>query len=60
MSLSALLFNEYRRKVLGLLLLHPDERYHLREISRLTGTQPGTLARELNKLAGAGLLLKER
>jgi predicted nucleotidyltransferase len=60
MSLSALLFNEYRRKVLGLLLLHPEARYHLREISRLTGTQPGTLTRELNKLAEAGLLLKER
>lgn len=60
MSLSTLLFNDYRRKVLGLLLLHPETRYHLREISRLTGTQPGTLTRELNKLAEAGLLLKER
>lgn len=60
MSLSTLLFNDYRRKVLGLLLLHPETRYHLREISRLTCTQPGTLTRELNKLAEAGLLLKER
>lgn len=56
--LSALLFTDYRRKVLDLLLLHPDEQYHLREIARLTGTQPGTLARELAKLVVAGVLLK--
>ncbi|MNO72091.1 hypothetical protein D3C76_630260 [compost metagenome] len=60
MSLATLLFSDYRRKVLGLLLLHPEARYHLREISRLTGTQPGTLTRELGKLADAGVLLKER
>lgn len=60
MSLGSLLFTDYRRKVLGLLLLHPDTRYHLREIARLTKTQPGTLARELNKLADAGVLLRER
>jgi predicted nucleotidyltransferase len=60
MSLASLLFTEYRRKVLGLLLLHPDQRYHLREIARLTETQPGTLARELSRLADAGVLLRER
>ncbi len=60
MSLATLLFSDYRRKVLGLLLLHPDERYHLREIARRTGTQPGTLARELNRLAEAGVLTCEQ
>ncbi|CAD5110272.1 nucleotidyltransferase domain-containing protein [Zestomonas carbonaria] len=60
MSLASLLFTDYRRKVLGLLLLHPESRYHLREIARLTGTQPGTLTRELSRLAEAGLLVKER
>lgn len=56
--LSSVLFTDYRRKVLDLLLLQPDAQYHLREIARLTGTQPGTLARELAKLVAAGVLLK--
>ena len=60
MSLTSLLFTDYRRLVLGLLLLHPDQRYHLREIARLTGTVPGTLTRELTKLADAGLLVKTK
>ncbi|MBX9753827.1 MAG: nucleotidyltransferase domain-containing protein [Pseudomonadaceae bacterium] len=58
MLLSSVLFTDYRRRVLDLLLLYPDEQYHLREIARLTGTQPGTLARELAKLVEAGILLK--
>ena len=56
MSLSSVLFTDYRRRVLGLLLLHPDQSYHLREIARLTGSAPGTLARELAKLTEAGVL----
>ncbi len=56
--LADLLFKEYRRRVLGLLLLHPDQAYHVREIARLTGTVAGTLHKELSKLAEAGLLLK--
>ena len=54
-----LLFKDYRRKVLALLLLHPEQKYHVREIARLTGTVAGTLHKELSKLAGAGLLYKE-
>lgn len=60
MSLAAVLFTDYRRRVLGLLLLHPDRRYHLREIARLTGTVPGTLTRELAKLAEAGVLERQK
>lgn len=56
MSLNAILFPEYRRRVLGLLLLHPDQRYYLREIARLTGTTAGTLTRELSKLVKAGVV----
>ena len=56
---AALLFGSYRRQVLALLLLHSDESFHLREIARLTGTQPGTLRRELSTLTDAGLLLRE-
>lgn len=55
-DLAALFFGAYRRQVLSLLLLHPDESFHLREIARLTNTQPGTLRRELAQLAGAGVV----
>jgi len=58
-KLEKLLFKGYRRRVLGLLLLHPDERYHVREIARMTGTVAGTLHKELARLAEAGVLLKE-
>lgn len=57
-QLAALLFKEYRRRVLGLLLLHPEETFHVREIARLTGTVAGTLHKELARLAEAGILIK--
>ncbi len=57
--LAELLFKDYRRRVLGLLLLHPDKKYHVREIARLTGTVAGTLHKELARLAEAGILRKE-
>ena len=60
MTLASVLFTEYRRRVLGLLLLHPAQHYYLREIARLTGTVPGTLKRELNKLVDAGVLTVEK
>lgn len=56
--LSSFLFSDYRRKVLGLLLLRPDLQFHQREIARLTGTISGTLSRELTKLVEAGVLEK--
>jgi predicted nucleotidyltransferase len=59
MSLANTLFSDYRRRVFGLLLLHPEQQHHLREIARLTRTVPGTLTRELSKLVDAGLLKKE-
>lgn len=58
-SITSFLFAEYRRRVLGLLLLHPEMRYHVREISRLTDTTAGTLHRELAKLAKAQVLIRE-
>lgn len=57
-TLSSTLFKEYRRKVLGLLLLQPTASFHVREIARLTGTVPGTLHRELRTLAEAGILTR--
>jgi DNA-binding transcriptional ArsR family regulator len=59
-DLGTLFFGAYRRQVLGLLLLHPGESFHLREIARDTNTQPGTLRRELMQLADAGVLSRER
>jgi len=58
-SLSSILFKDYRRRVLGLLLLHPEKSYHVREIARLTGTVAGTLHKELTRLAKAGVLQKQ-
>ena len=59
-SLASILFPGYRRRVLGLLLLHPEESLHGREIARQTGLPPGTLTRELKRLADVGLLNCER
>lgn len=58
--LSSLLFGNYRQRVLGLLLLHPEQTYHVREIARLTETNAGTLHKELARLAAAGLLIREQ
>ena len=59
-SPSLILFPGYRRRVLGMLLLHPEESLHGREIARRAGLPAGTLTRELKRLAGAGLLNCER
>lgn len=55
-NLGALLFGAYRRQVLALLLMHPEQSFHVREIARITGKPAGTLYRELGSLAEAGLL----
>lgn len=59
-DLGTLFFGAYRRQVLALLLLHPDESFHLRELARITNTQPGTLRRELTQLVEAGVLSREK
>ncbi|MBO3276442.1 nucleotidyltransferase domain-containing protein [Pseudomonas schmalbachii] len=60
MSVLDTLFGTQRQRVLSRLLLHPDERLHVRELARLTGTHAGSLHRELARLADAGLLLRAR
>lgn len=57
--LTDLLLGDYRKKLLSQLLLHPDTDYHVRELARLTGTSPGSLHKELARLATAGLLLRK-
>lgn len=56
----SVLFPGYRRRVLEMLLLHPEESLHGREIARRAGLPAGTLTRELKRLAEAGLLNCER
>jgi len=58
LPLASVLFKDYRRRVLGLMLLHPGESYHVREVARLTGTVAGTLHKELATLAEAGILAR--
>jgi predicted nucleotidyltransferase len=57
--LASLIFSEYRRRVLGLLLLHPEASYHVRELARLTDTSAGTLHKELTKLTEGGILRRQ-
>jgi predicted nucleotidyltransferase len=59
MDPASLLFGAYRRDALALLLLHPEESLHVREIARAIGKAPGTLLRELNALSAAGVLLRK-
>jgi predicted nucleotidyltransferase len=53
-----ILFGSYRRQILGLLLLRPDESFYVREVARLTGVPAGSLHRELKTLTDAGLLAR--
>ena len=55
-----LMFSAYRRELLGLLLLRPDEEFHVRELGRMTGLSPGSIHRELKAMAESGLLSQKR
>jgi predicted nucleotidyltransferase len=54
------LFSPYRRQVLAVLFLRPDEQFHVRELERITGVSAGSLHRELKAMAESGLLLREK
>jgi predicted nucleotidyltransferase len=58
--LGSLLFGEYRKRTLGLLLLNPEADFHVRELARLTGTSAGTLHKELAKLCAGGILQRKQ
>jgi len=57
-QLVEILFGAYRRRILGLLLLRPDESFYVREIARVTGVPAGSLHRELKVLTETGLLVR--
>jgi DNA-binding transcriptional ArsR family regulator len=49
-----------RQKVLALLLTHPGEEYHFREVVRQVGVKQGAVQRELATLTSVGILSKRR
>lgn len=53
------LFGRTRGSILGLLLLKPDEQFHLRQIARYCGTGLGAVQRELSALTKMGILHRE-
>lgn len=55
-GLGDVLFSKTQRQVLGLLLGNPERSYYAKEIVRFAGVGIGSVQRELEKLAGAGLL----
>lgn len=58
LRLVELLFGAYRRRILALLLLHPEQSFYVREIGRLADVPAGSLHRELTALTAAGLLMR--
>ena len=50
------LFPPVRKRVLALLLVRPDERWHLRDMARQTGLALGTVRRELAGLVQAEIV----
>lgn len=50
------LFSKTQRQVLGLLFGNPERSYYLNEIIQFAGVGIGSVQRELEKLAGVGLL----
>lgn len=57
---TTVLFGDYHRRLLGLLLMRPDKAFHLREIERETGVPSGPAHRELKRMEVAGLVTADR
>lgn len=54
------MFSPYRRQALAVLFPRPDEKFHVRQLERVTGVSAGSLHRELKAMAESGLLLREK
>lgn len=52
--------SKVRQRMLALLVESPDQRLHLRGLSRAAGTSAGTAARELARLEEAGIVRRTR
>jgi predicted nucleotidyltransferase len=59
-NLGGVLLGKTRGAVLGLLLDRPDEEYHVRQISRLSGATLGPVQKELKRLEQIGVLKSRR
>ena len=59
-GLASALFGKTKQVLLGLFFSHVGESFYVREIERLTGTPVGAFRLELNNLAAAGILTRER
>ena len=59
-KVSETLFSKTQRRVLGLLFGHPGRSYYANEIVRCAGSGVGAVHRELQALAGAGLVTVSR
>lgn len=57
---AALLFAAYHLRLLAVLLMRPDQSFHLRELERLAGVNAGTAHRELKRMETAGLVHSRR
>jgi predicted nucleotidyltransferase len=55
--LEALLGSKLRSKVLGWLFTHPDERYFVRQLTKLIKEDSTNVSRELSRLEQAGILV---
>jgi len=55
--LEALLGSKLRSKVLGWLFTHPDERYFVRQLTKLIKEDSTNVSRELSRLEKAGILV---
>ena len=60
MSISDALFTKTQQQVLGLLFGKPDQRFYTNEIVRWAAMGRGTVRRELERLAEAGLIVSTR
>lgn len=58
--LAEFLLGSFRTRILSALLLHPETAWHVRELARRLDALPGSINRELIKLADAGILLRQQ
>jgi len=56
-GLAGALFTPVQQRVLGLLFGQPERRFQTAELIRLAGSGTGAVHRQLQRLAGAGLVI---
>ena len=58
--LNALFGSEARARILNLFLLHPEQKYYLRQLARELDLQVNSVRRELDNLVKFGLIIEEK